>query len=152
MHSSYSRFRTISISTNTDYGTIARCKLTNSHQRHVCNYPSMLRIWEIYHCRNEILGYDNNEMSIVMIVNESKSSSMSRTSKQSFVSVYSLYRNRNSVLIIETGYRAWRPRGRSSSPGGGKNFHFSMLSRPALGFTQPPTQWMPGALSPGVNR
>jgi hypothetical protein len=42
--------------------------------------------------------------------------------------------------------------GRSSSPGGVKNFHFSMSSRPALGSTQPPIQWLPGALSPGVKR
>jgi hypothetical protein len=30
-----------------------------------------------------------------------------------------------------------------------KNFHFSKSSRPALGSTQPPVQWVPGALSPG---
>jgi hypothetical protein len=47
---------------------------------------------------------------------------------------------------------AKRPRGRSSSPGGGKNFHFSMSPRPALGFTQPPIEWELGALSPGVKR
>jgi hypothetical protein len=35
---------------------------------------------------------------------------------------------------------AGRPWGRSSSLGGGKNFHFSMSSRPALGPTQPPIQ------------
>jgi hypothetical protein len=29
---------------------------------------------------------------------------------------------------------------------------FSTLSRPALGSTQPPVQWVPGALSPGVKR
>jgi hypothetical protein len=43
------------------------------------------------------------------------------------------------------------PRGRSSSPGRVKNFHFSTSSRPALGPTQPPIQRVPGALSPGVN-
>jgi hypothetical protein len=42
--------------------------------------------------------------------------------------------------------RAGRPRGRSSSPGMVKNFHFTS-SRPALGSTQPPIQWVPGALS-----
>jgi hypothetical protein len=37
----------------------------------------------------------------------------------------------------------------NASPGGVKNFHFSMLSRPALGSTQPPIHWVPGALSRG---
>jgi hypothetical protein len=45
--------------------------------------------------------------------------------------------------------RAGRRRGRSSSPGGGKNFHFSMSSRPTLGPTQPHIQWVPGAPSRG---
>jgi hypothetical protein len=31
-------------------------------------------------------------------------------------------------------------------------FHFSMLSRPALGSTQTPIQWVPGAVSPGVKQ
>jgi hypothetical protein len=35
---------------------------------------------------------------------------------------------------------------------GVKNFLFSMLSKVALGITQPPTQWVPEALSPGVKR
>jgi hypothetical protein len=54
-------------------------------------------------------------------------------------------------------YNEWllaeRPRCRCSSPGGGKNFHFSTSSRPALGPTQPPIQWIGnGALSPRVKR
>jgi hypothetical protein len=46
--------------------------------------------------------------------------------------------------------RAGQPKGRSSSPGKIKNFLFSTLSRPALRPTQPPIQWVLGALSPGV--
>jgi hypothetical protein len=42
--------------------------------------------------------------------------------------------------------------GRSSSPGTVKNFLFSTSSRPALGSTQPPVQWVPDALSAGVKR
>jgi hypothetical protein len=38
------------------------------------------------------------------------------------------------------------------SPDEVKNFLFSTSSRPALGSTQPPTQCVPGALSPGVKR
>jgi hypothetical protein len=45
--------------------------------------------------------------------------------------------------------RAGRPRGRSSSPFRVKNFLFC-TSRPALGSTQTPIQWVPGTLSPGV--
>jgi hypothetical protein len=45
-----------------------------------------------------------------------------------------------------------RERGRSSSPGRVKNFLSSASSRPALGFTQPPIQRVPEALSPVVKR
>jgi hypothetical protein len=57
------------------------------------------------------------------------------------------YRSRYSYWL-----RAGRLRGWSSSPVGGKNFLFSKSSRLALGSTQPPIQWVPGALSPGVKR
>jgi hypothetical protein len=65
--------------------------------------------------------------------------------------VYSLVRN-------EPGWRSryshWlrpgRPRGRSWSPSKVKNFLFPMSSRPALGSTQPPIQWIKGSLSPGL--
>jgi hypothetical protein len=46
--------------------------------------------------------------------------------------------------------RAGRPRGQILSPGRDKNFLFSTSSRLALGSTQPPIQWLPGAFSPGV--
>jgi hypothetical protein len=38
------------------------------------------------------------------------------------------------------------------SPSRVKNSFFSTASRPTLGPTQPPIQWVPGALSPGVKR
>jgi hypothetical protein len=46
--------------------------------------------------------------------------------------------------------RAGRPRGGSSDPGKAKNILFFTSSRPALGSTQPPIQWVPGALSQGI--
>jgi hypothetical protein len=48
--------------------------------------------------------------------------------------------------------RAGRPRGLSSSPNKIKNFLFSMSSRLVLGPSQPPIQWVSGALSQGVQR
>jgi hypothetical protein len=45
--------------------------------------------------------------------------------------------------------RAGLLKGQSSSPGGGKIFLLSMSSRPVLGPTQPPSAWVPGALSLG---
>jgi hypothetical protein len=58
------------------------------------------------------------------------------------------------IKHFHSRYSDWLPagrprRGRSSSPGRVKNFLFSKSSRPALGSTQPPIQWVPGALAPG---
>jgi hypothetical protein len=59
---------------------------------------------------------------------------------------------RVSVVGIATGYGLDDARSRSSSPDRVKNFLFAMSSRPALGPTQPPIQWVPGDLSTGVKR
>jgi hypothetical protein len=61
-------------------------------------------------------------------------------------------RSRESVVGITAGYGLEDRGGRSSSPGRVKNFLFSTSSRSALGSTQPPIQWVSGALSPGVKR
>jgi hypothetical protein len=65
----------------------------------------------------------------------------------------------NDVILkskLYSRYSDWllavRPRGRSSSPGRVKNFLFFTASRLAMGPTQPPIQWVPETLSPGVNR
>jgi hypothetical protein len=54
------------------------------------------------------------------------------------------------ILTVSSraGLRDGRPMGRSLSPGGGKNFHFSMSSTPALGPTQTPIE-LSGSSSPG---
>jgi hypothetical protein len=41
---------------------------------------------------------------------------------------------------------------RGSIPGRGKIFLFSIASRPPLGPTEPPIQWVSGAVSSGVKR
>jgi hypothetical protein len=50
------------------------------------------------------------------------------------------FKSQDSVIGIATG----RPRGLSWSPGRVKYFSFSTSSRPVLGPTQPPIQWIPG--------
>jgi hypothetical protein len=55
-------------------------------------------------------------------------------------------------LCFGRSLRAGWPRGQSSSPSGVKIFLFSRSSSPLLRSTQPPIQWVPGALSPGVKR
>jgi hypothetical protein len=53
-------------------------------------------------------------------------------------------------------YRDWlrdeRPRVQSSSPGKIEIVLSSISSKPNMGPTQPPIQWVPVALSPGVKR
>jgi hypothetical protein len=67
------------------------------------------------------------------------------------ISVYE-FRSSASVVGLASGYGLDDRGSRSSSPGRVKNFLFSTSSRPALGSTQPPIQWVPGALFPGVKR
>jgi hypothetical protein len=59
---------------------------------------------------------------------------------------FNKYNGRDGLIfLLLVCTRAGRPRGRSSSPGGGKNFCFSMLSRPTLG----PTQYTGGSFPGG---
>jgi hypothetical protein len=70
------------------------------------------------------------------------------------------YLTMDTILNLEQGFRsrysdllrAGRLMVRSLSPGRVKNFLFSTSSRTALEPTQPPIQWVTGALSPGVKR
>jgi hypothetical protein len=55
--------------------------------------------------------------------------------------------SRDTSVGIATGYGLDDQGGESSSPGRVKNFQFSVSSRPALGFTQPPMKWVSMALS-----
>jgi hypothetical protein len=57
----------------------------------------------------------------------------------------------NSVVGIPTGY-GLDDRGVGVRVPVGSRIFSSTLSRPALGPTQPPIQWVPGAVSPGVRR
>jgi hypothetical protein len=61
---------------------------------------------------------------------------------------YALTESRNSG----NQYSEWLSKGRSSSPGGSRNFNFCMSSWPSLGPTQTPIQYVPGAFSPGLKR
>jgi hypothetical protein len=58
-------------------------------------------------------------------------------------------KSRDSIVGIATGYGLDNRGVGSSNPGRVKNFLFSMSSRPALGPTQHPIQWVPGVKWPG---
>jgi hypothetical protein len=63
-----------------------------------------------------------------------------------------LISNRDSAVGIATVYGLDDNRGRISSPGRVKNFLLSASSRPALGPTQSPIQWVRRALSSEAKR
>jgi hypothetical protein len=57
------------------------------------------------------------------------------------------------TYYVTIGYISWLPGDRGSIPGRGKKiFLLASVSWPALGPTQPPVQWVPTVLSPGVTR
>jgi hypothetical protein len=65
---------------------------------------------------------------------------------------YCEVRSRGSVVGIATEYGLdYRGIG-VRVPVGSRIFLFATSSRPAMGSTQTPIQWVPGALSPGVKR
>jgi hypothetical protein len=66
--------------------------------------------------------------------------------------VYYYYWSRDSAVGIATGYGLDDRRVGVPVLVEAKNFHFSTSSRPVLGLTQPPIQWVPGALSPRVKQ
>jgi hypothetical protein len=70
--------------------------------------------------------------------------------ENSTLSIIKHYRSRDSSVGIATGYGLDSRGVGVKSPGRDKKFLFSTSSRPALGTTQPPTQWGAGALSLGV--
>jgi hypothetical protein len=61
-----------------------------------------------------------------------------------FVIVYKISKKQGWHSWYSDCLRAGRQKGRSSSPGRANKFFFSKSSRLALGFTQPPFQWVPG--------
>jgi hypothetical protein len=65
---------------------------------------------------------------------------------------YEAWRLNYSAHVHSDCLRAGLLGGRSSSPGRIKIFLLFTLARPVLGLTQPPVQWVPGTLSPGVKR
>jgi hypothetical protein len=65
---------------------------------------------------------------------------------------YGCYRRWDSVVGIATYYGLDGQGVGVPSSGGVKYFLFSTASRPDLGSTQPPSQRLTGALSPGVKR
>jgi hypothetical protein len=75
-----------------------------------------------------------------------------RLLKEHLMIMYYPSRFRVAMSRYSEWLRDGRPKGRSSSPGKVKNFLFSASFRLVLGSHQPSTPWVPGALSPGVER
>jgi hypothetical protein len=68
----------------------------------------------------------------------------------SYITIYVLFRSRGSSVSMVSGYglddRMIGVRTRQ----GQRIFPLTSVSRPALRPTQPPVQWVPGVLSPGL--
>jgi hypothetical protein len=67
-----------------------------------------------------------------------------------FINLKFIYR-REDLVVVVTSLRAKRPRDRGSIPGWAKDFLLPQSSHSLPRTLQPPTQWLQGALSLGVN-
>jgi hypothetical protein len=97
----------------------------------------------------EVAGYFE---TLVTTYKTTRYHSLEHNNLKKILCLYFDLKSWDSAVGIATGYEAGRERGQSLSFGRVKNFLFSMSSRPTLGSTQPPIQWVSGALSPGVKR
>jgi hypothetical protein len=66
-----------------------------------------------------------------------------------FIQFCYYFRSRDISVAIATGYKLDGP---GLIPGKDNIFIFSMASRPVLMLTQPPIQWLAGAISPELKR
>jgi hypothetical protein len=71
---------------------------------------------------------------------------------KTYIAVYQHISPCYSIVGIVTSYGLDDQGVRVRVPCGVNNLLYSMSSRPALGSTQPPIQWVPGALSLGVKQ
>jgi hypothetical protein len=73
---------------------------------------------------------------------ESNSTKVSLRIKGIKLCTFTVNESRTSSVGIATGYGLDYRRGRNSSPGRVRNFHFSISQRPSLGYTKPPLRWV----------
>jgi hypothetical protein len=125
----------------------------------ICN----LRRYCVYYLRYLMIKFTLSELNMLY-----RASSMNMIILQSVFtddfSLYNLYSIEylddwmmkcvpGSSVSIVSWLRTGRPGDRGSIPGRGERiFPVASVSRPALGPTQPPVQWVPGVLSPGLKR
>jgi hypothetical protein len=98
-------------------------------------------------------GRLEREMRMVQLSATTRSSIASLwVSLVSFTAITLCVKSRESSASIALGYRLEDRGSRVRFPAGLGIFLFTTASRTALGSTQPPIQWVPGALSLGVKR
>jgi hypothetical protein len=120
------------------------------------------RLW--YNPQNGIEQHEAIEKAVVLAFKVLHLNSATLNRPHSLISVYKCkhnfyfkcyiitFRNRDSSVGITTGYRLDDRGVGIRVPVGLRIFFFFTSFRSALGSTQPPIQWLPGALSPRVKR
>jgi hypothetical protein len=133
---------------STEIGTV---RYPPSHSVAATTAPPLFAIRRLTHnpdarCSNTVSAVDIVTVTLILMVSKyyclqgcAAVCSGRSLRKCNYICIQQCFKSRYSDWL-----RAWRPRGRSSSPGRVKNFLFSTSSRPALVPTQPPSRWVAG--------
>jgi hypothetical protein len=113
-----------------------------------CNQELCIELWSVINFHREI--EPANLLQYFLYSGEEFTITKPQAYLLVFIICHNIYCEPGSSVSIVSGYGLDDQAIEVRSPAGERIFPLASVSRPALGPTQPPVQWVPGVLSPGL--